>query len=162
MTERLRILIHISNYFQTLEIPGKMLSDKNEPNTRDSTSRACHLFEVLIRFAQGRVQSRSDWLVGVCARACSLRSVHRVYASTIVLEYAESRLKSLTSTAHTPSDDFSRLNFFRRRDISRATHHPWLRSNASLDYGRKSVGEKFAAPGYAFVLRVMRHYFGGP
>ena len=31
MTERLRMLIHISNYFQTLEIMEKTLSDKNEP-----------------------------------------------------------------------------------------------------------------------------------
>ena len=31
MTERLRISIHISNYFQTLEFLEKTLSDKNEP-----------------------------------------------------------------------------------------------------------------------------------
>ena len=31
MTERLRILIHISNYFQTVDIMEKTLSDKNEP-----------------------------------------------------------------------------------------------------------------------------------
>ena len=32
VTERLlRVLIHISNYFQTLEIMEKKLSDKNEP-----------------------------------------------------------------------------------------------------------------------------------
>ena len=31
MTERLRILIRISNNFQTLEIMEKILSDKNEP-----------------------------------------------------------------------------------------------------------------------------------
>ena len=33
MTERLRILIHISNYCHTLEFMEKTLSDKNEPNT---------------------------------------------------------------------------------------------------------------------------------
>ena len=33
VTERLRVLIHNSNYFQTLEIMEKMLSDKNEPKT---------------------------------------------------------------------------------------------------------------------------------
>ena len=32
MTERLRISINISNYFQTLQILEKTLSDKNEPN----------------------------------------------------------------------------------------------------------------------------------
>ena len=32
VTERLRILIHISIYFQTLEIMEETLSDKNEPN----------------------------------------------------------------------------------------------------------------------------------
>ena len=31
--ERLRISIHISKYFQTLEIMEKTLSDKNEPNS---------------------------------------------------------------------------------------------------------------------------------
>ena len=31
VTERLRMLIHISNYIQTLEIMEKTLSDKNEP-----------------------------------------------------------------------------------------------------------------------------------
>ena len=33
VTERLHILIHISNYFQTLEVMEKTLADKNEPNT---------------------------------------------------------------------------------------------------------------------------------
>ena len=33
VTERLRILIHISNYIQTLEIMEKALSDKNEPDS---------------------------------------------------------------------------------------------------------------------------------
>ena len=33
MTERLRRSIHISNYFQTLEILEKKLSDKNEPKS---------------------------------------------------------------------------------------------------------------------------------
>ena len=31
VTERLRMLIHISNYFQTLEIMEKTFSNKNEP-----------------------------------------------------------------------------------------------------------------------------------
>ena len=34
VTERLRILIHVSDYFQTLEIMEKTLSDKNEPYVR--------------------------------------------------------------------------------------------------------------------------------
>ena len=34
MTERLRILINISNYFQTLVIMEKTLSDKNEPTNK--------------------------------------------------------------------------------------------------------------------------------
>ena len=34
VTESLRILILISNYFQTLEITEKTLSDKNEPNIK--------------------------------------------------------------------------------------------------------------------------------
>ena len=38
LTERLRIFIHVSNYFQTLEILEKTLSDKNEPNTKQTNS----------------------------------------------------------------------------------------------------------------------------
>ena len=34
VTERFRVLIQISNYFQTLEIKEKTLSDKSEPNIR--------------------------------------------------------------------------------------------------------------------------------
>ena len=45
VTERLRILIHISNYYQTLEIMGKTLSEKNEPKNdpKSSSSYFTHL-----------------------------------------------------------------------------------------------------------------------
>ena len=41
MTERLRILIHTSKYFQTLEIMQKTLSDKNEPTLHSVYYVAC-------------------------------------------------------------------------------------------------------------------------
>ena len=40
VTERLRVLIHISNYSQTLEILETTLSDKNEPNIRKPESHS--------------------------------------------------------------------------------------------------------------------------
>ena len=39
MTERLCVLIHISNYFQTLAIMEKALSDKNEPKPPNALSK---------------------------------------------------------------------------------------------------------------------------
>ena len=41
MTERLRISINISKYFQTLEFLEKKLSDKNEPNTGNISMVLC-------------------------------------------------------------------------------------------------------------------------
>ena len=45
VTERLRILIHIPIFFQTLEFLGKTLSDKNEPKTQEKPKDKLKLVE---------------------------------------------------------------------------------------------------------------------
>ena len=87
MTERLRILIHISNYFETLEILEKKLSDMNEPNTLLLHEAHLHTPQTKIKSevrARGKLNGANlvFFSRGIESLACSNRgdgrNIHRV------------------------------------------------------------------------------------